>query len=69
MKIYENPQIDVRSMLNTTRSQKIVADSFKLQKLIFLGRQNIRLRGHRDEGPYQIIVGERVVPWDICSKK
>ncbi|CAH1109364.1 unnamed protein product [Psylliodes chrysocephalus] len=52
---YSVPSTDVRNLLDTARSQQIDENRKRLkpiiQTIIFLGRQNIPLRGHRDDGP------------------
>lgn len=52
--MYENPQKDVRNLLDMDR-KKIVAENRArlvpiVESIIFLGKQNIPFRGHRDSG-------------------
>ncbi|CAH1107908.1 unnamed protein product [Psylliodes chrysocephalus] len=59
-KIYENPEIDVRNTLDQERQRQILENKLRLkpiiESVIFLGRQNIAFRGHRDRG--SLVVSE-----------
>lgn len=52
--IYENPQKDVRNVLDTERNKLVAENRARLlpivESIIFLGKQNIPFRGHRDSG-------------------
>lgn len=54
IKCYKNPDIDVRNLLSQTRANQIKDNRNRLipiiKTIIFLGRQNISFRGHRDDG-------------------
>lgn len=51
VKTYENPQKEIRNLLDTKRLEQVRNNRDKLKSVIntihFLGRQNISLRGHR----------------------
>jgi len=54
LKTYHNPNLEVHNLLNTKRLAEINENRMRLipivESIIFLGRQNISLRGHRDDG-------------------
>ncbi|CAH1101928.1 unnamed protein product [Psylliodes chrysocephalus] len=60
IKIYENPEIDVRNTLDQERQRQILENKLRLkpiiESVIFLGRQHIPFRGHRDQG--SLVVSE-----------
>lgn len=51
---YYNPKNEVISILNSARHQQVLENRARLKPIIetiaFLGRQNIAIRGHRDDG-------------------
>ncbi|CAI6363550.1 unnamed protein product [Macrosiphum euphorbiae] len=51
---YNNPKLQIHNLLNTKRMQEIKENQERLipiiESIIFLGRQNIPFRGHRDDG-------------------
>nr|CAI5827617.1 unnamed protein product [Callosobruchus analis] len=55
MTCYKNPKYELENLLSKSRLQKIEENRRRLKPIIktiiFLGRQNIPLRGHRDDGP------------------
>lgn len=57
IEVYENPQKDIRNVLDSARNKQILDNRTRLrpiiESIIFLGKQNIPLRGHRDSGPLQ----------------
>lgn len=54
MKTYHNPNLEVHNLLNTKRLAEVNENRMRLipivESVIFLGRQNISLQGHRDDG-------------------
>lgn len=54
LKTYHNPNLEVHNLLNTKRLAEVNENRMRLipivESIIFLGRQNISLRGHRDDG-------------------
>ncbi|VEN50714.1 unnamed protein product [Callosobruchus maculatus] len=52
--VYENPKKDVRHVLDTERNKLAAENRARLvpivESIIFLGKQNIPFRGHRDSG-------------------
>lgn len=54
IRILENPQDEIINQLNTQRLEQVAENRARLRPIIetviFLGRQNIPLRGHRDDG-------------------
>nr|CAI5870231.1 unnamed protein product [Callosobruchus analis] len=52
---HENPKYELENLLSKSRLQKIKENRGRLKPIIktiiVLGRQNIPLRGHRDDGP------------------
>lgn len=55
MSNYRQPQKEVVNQVNAERLRQVRENRERLQPIIktiiFLGRQNIPLRGHRDDGP------------------
>lgn len=51
---YNNPKLQINNLLDTKRMQEIKENQERLipiiESIIFLGRQNIPFRGHRDDG-------------------
>lgn len=51
---YNNPKLQIQNLLDTKRIQEIKENQERLvpiiESIIFLGRQNIPFRGHRDYG-------------------
>ncbi|XP_029348101.1 uncharacterized protein LOC103308364, partial [Acyrthosiphon pisum] len=51
---YKNPQTEIVNVLNSNRMKTVAENRERLRPIIesilFLGRQNIALRGHRDQG-------------------
>ena len=51
---YDNPETNILSLVNEQRSQQVQENRARLkpivESIVFLGRQNIALRGHRDDG-------------------
>ncbi|XP_025190424.1 52 kDa repressor of the inhibitor of the protein kinase-like [Melanaphis sacchari] len=56
MKTFNNPQKEVINLINSERMKQITENRNRLkpivESIIFLGRQNIPLRGHRDHGDF-----------------
>ncbi|XP_025192606.1 uncharacterized protein LOC112592666 [Melanaphis sacchari] len=54
LKSYNNPELEVVNQINSQRLKQVNENRSRLkpivESLIFLGRQNIALRGHRDDG-------------------
>ncbi|CAH1119753.1 unnamed protein product [Phaedon cochleariae] len=54
IKSFENPQADVRNQLHKSRASQVSENRKRLKPIInsilFLGKQNIAFRGHRDDG-------------------
>jgi len=54
LKTYHNPQLDILNQMSSQRLQQVSENRERLrpivESIIFLGRQNIPLRGHRDDG-------------------
>lgn len=54
IEIFKNPNIDVINMLDEKRRRQVEENRVRLatiiKTVILLGRQNIPLRGHRDDG-------------------
>jgi hypothetical protein len=54
LKTYHNLNLEINNLLNTKCLAKVNKNRISLvstvQTIIFLGRQNISLRGHRDDG-------------------
>lgn len=54
LRTYESPQKDIRNIINNDRLKRVQENRQRLkpiiESIIFLGRQNIPLRGHRDDG-------------------
>ena len=54
LKTYRNPQLDILNQVSSQRLQQVSENRERLrpiiESIIFLGRQNIPLRGHRDDG-------------------
>ena len=55
LKTIEKPQFDIRNRLDQQRKKKLETNRKKLipiiESIMFLERQNISLRGYRDDGP------------------
>lgn len=55
LKTYKSPQTEVINQVSSQRLQQVTENRERLipiiKSIIFLGRQNIPLRGHRDDGP------------------
>lgn len=55
LKTFENPDCDVRNQIDTFRAAQANENRERLKPIIrsimYLGKQNISLRGHRDDGP------------------
>lgn len=55
LKCYHNPQLEVSNLLDETHLSRVKENRERLipivKTIIFLGKQNIPLRGHRDDGP------------------
>lgn len=51
---YHKPEKDIRNLLDTKRKEQALQNRLRLApiiaSIIFLGKQNIPLRGHRDSG-------------------
>ncbi|CAI6345100.1 unnamed protein product [Macrosiphum euphorbiae] len=51
---YKNPEKEIINVINSTRLKQVTENRARLkpivESVIFLGRQNIPLRGHRDQG-------------------
>lgn len=48
---YKNPAKEIINVINNTRLKQVIENRVRLKPVvIFLGRQNITLRGHRDQG-------------------
>ena len=54
LKAYHNPQLDVANQMNTQHLKQVSENRERLrpivENLLFMGLQNIPLRGHRDDG-------------------
>ncbi|XP_050541762.1 zinc finger MYM-type protein 1-like isoform X2 [Daktulosphaira vitifoliae] len=54
LKTYHNPDLEIHNLLNTKRLKEVNENRLRLipivESIIFLCRQNIPLRGHRDDG-------------------
>jgi len=56
MKTFNNPRKEMINLINTERMKQVTENRNRLkpivESIIFLGRQNIPLRGHRDHGDF-----------------
>lgn len=61
IKVYENPETDIRNALDQERQRQVLDNKLRLapiiKSVIFLGRQNIPFRGHRDRGSLAVTEG------------
>ena len=62
LKNYNKPAMDIVNRVNTQRLQQVLKIRQRLtpimEKVIFLGRQSITFRGHRDDGGLLDIVND-----------
>ena len=58
IKFTENPKLDIINQINNNRLNQITKNRLRLkpivESVIFLGKQNIAFRDHRDDGPLNI---------------
>lgn len=55
LKVIDNPQLSIINKINSDRLEQVKENRKRLvpilESIIFLGKQNISFRGHRDDGP------------------
>lgn len=54
-KIYKNPEQSITNKLHTGRQKIAEENRSRIVPIIFLGRQNIQFRGHRNDGRPQLV--------------